>query len=525
MFCKMGEIHISSGERTGFSARLSYLCPANQIMIRPLRILALMAITFGLAGMLMSVIPESGIPLGPFTLQYPTWDEFLSTDKRNEGMNLEELFEIYSQKNGPESAQSDSAALLRAHRLAMKRFQFPRGDSCILDPFFTTCALASKNKRVRILHFGDSQIEGNRITGLLQEWFQSHYGGRGPGWVPVVEIIKTDAVDQDQSDNWIRYTRYGGGPSSGHSRYGLLASFSRFTPAILESDTVHTKAGMGSKPIARDSLHKKPIHHAWFSIGPRRGPLGRYDRIRLALGDLTDTVYYSLRSADQTLVDTGRWAPRPGLFTPSWNLGNPPSKMTFSYRSASSPNFYGASLETGSGIFVDNIALRGSSGTEFTRIDRQSIRDHIGEDEVAMVIYQFGGNTLPNTRRAEQVEYYQRVVIAQLARIRQLFPNSAILVIGPSDMSVKDKDQLVTHPFLPAVRDAVKAAAFDQNALFWDMYEAMGGQNSMVQWVDADPALASTDYTHFTYEGARVIADWLIQAFEEARLSIQAPVQ
>ena len=233
-------------------------------MITPIRVLALMALVFGLATLLMLVMPPDGVRMGPFTLQYPTWEEFLSADNTNDGMNLEDLFEIYAQKNGPESAQSDSAALLRAHRLAMKQFQFPQGDSCILDPFFTTCALASKTKRVRILHFGDSQIEGNRITGLLHAWFQSQYGGRGPGWVPVVEMIPTDAVNQDQSENWIRYTRYGGGPTSGHNRYGLLASFSRFTPAILEMDT----ANLDMKPLpikpAKDSLLKKQIHHAWF---------------------------------------------------------------------------------------------------------------------------------------------------------------------------------------------------------------------------------------------------------------------
>lgn len=213
------------------------------------------------------------------------------------------------------------------------------------------------------------------------------------------------------------------------------------------------------------------------------------------------------------------------MHSQSWPLGSPPPALRMSFRSASSPNFYGMSLETDKGVFVDNIPLRGSSGTEFTRIQPGSITDQIGTDDVAMVIYQFGGNTLPNTTNQEQVDYYRRVVIAQLARIRRLFPEATLLVIGPSDMSVKDGDRLVTHPFLPAVRDAVKAAAFDQGAIFWDMYEAMGGRNSMVQWVDAEPALATTDYTHFTIEGCQVIADWLIEAFEEARTITQGPVQ
>ncbi|MCF8238331.1 MAG: hypothetical protein K9I85_09275 [Saprospiraceae bacterium] len=494
-------------------------------MITPLRILALLAIVFGLSGLFMAVVPEDGMMLGPVHIQYPTWDDYLHDDPGQKGMNLEELFEIYAQKNGPEIAKSDSLARIRAHQLAMKRFQFPQGDSCVLDAFFTTCALATPIRRVRILHYGDSQIEGNRITGLLNNWFQSNYGGRGPGWIPVVEIIPTDAADQDQSDNWIRYTRYGGGPTSGHDRYGLLGAFSRFTPSPFHPDTsTSTSKTVPLKPTHDTTYIRPSAHKAWFSIGPRRGINGRYDQVRLAIGDLQDTLYYSVRS-EQQLIDTGAWVPRPNMLTQTWKIGYPPSALRFQFRSKGSPNFYGASLESDQGIYVDNIALRGSSGTEFTRINRESIRAQVGNDQVAMVIYQFGGNTLPNTTRAEQVDYYRRVVIAQLARIRQLFPDAVLLVIGPSDMSIKDKDQLVTHPFLPALRDVMKEAAFDQHAVFWDMYEAMGGRNSMVQWVDADPALATTDYTHFTYEGTKVIAEWLIQAFEESRTSIQAPVQ
>ncbi len=494
-------------------------------MITPPRILALLAIVFGLAGLFMAIVPEDGYMIGSVQIQYPTWEEYLHDDQEQNGMNLEDLFEIYAQKNGPTPNRTDSLARVRAHQLAMKRFQFPEGDSCVLDAFFTTCALAAPTQRVRILHYGDSQIEGNRITGLLNNWFQANYGGKGPGWVPVVEIIPTDALDQDQSDNWIRYTRYGGGPTAGHDRFGLLGAFSRFTPSPTQPDTSAAATEIAPKKSVHDSIHHRPVYHqAWFDIHPRRGINGRYDRIKCAIGDIEDTIWYSVRSPER-LVDTGLWRPGPDLLMPSWEVGYPPPDLRFHFRSRSSPNFYGASLESGNGVYVDNIALRGSSGTEFTRINRQSIREQAGEDLVAMVIYQFGGNTLPNTTKSEQVDYYRRVVIAQLARIRQLFPDAAILVIGPSDMSIKDKDKLVTHPFLPAIRDVMKEAAFDQHAVFWDMYEAMGGRNSMVQWVDADPALATTDYTHFTYEGTKVIAEWLIQAFEESRTSIQAPVQ
>ena len=42
----------------------------------------------------------------------------------------------------------------------------------------------------------------------------------------------------------------------------------------------------------------------------------------------------------------------------------------------------------------------------------------------------------------------------------------------------------------------------------------MGGQGSMVRWVEKErPRLASTDYTHFNYEGADKISRELLHVF------------
>jgi len=71
---------------------------------------------------------------------------------------------------------------------------------------------------------------------------------------------------------------------------------------------------------------------------------------------------------------------------------------------------------------------------------------------------------------------------------------------------------MVTYPFLVDVRDAVKKAALDENIAFWDIFEAMGGVNSMSSWVENDPPLASSDYVHFSPKGAALIGQWLSEA-------------
>jgi len=62
------------------------------------------------------------------------------------------------------------------------------------------------------------------------------------------------------------------------------------------------------------------------------------------------------------------------------------------------------------------------------------------------------------------------------------------------------------------VRDELKAATHKAGGVYWDMYKAMGGKNSMIAWVNASPPLAGTDFTHFTPQGTSVIANMFYNA-------------
>ena len=44
---------------------------------------------------------------------------------------------------------------------------------------------------------------------------------------------------------------------------------------------------------------------------------------------------------------------------------------------------------------------------------------------------------------------------------------------------------------------------------FWDLYNTMGGENTMVNWVEGDTVLAYKDYMHVNEKGAKRIANLL----------------
>jgi hypothetical protein len=79
-------------------------------------------------------------------------------------------------------------------------------------------------------------------------------------------------------------------------------------------------------------------------------------------------------------------------------------------------------------------------------------------------------------------------------------------------MSLRENGKYITYPGLEAIRDALRNAALESGFGFWDLYEAMGGKNSMPSFVNANPALASPDYIHFNNLGINLVAEMFYNA-------------
>ena len=150
--------------------------------------------------------------------------------------------------------------------------------------------------------------------------------------------------------------------------------------------------------------------------------------------------------------------------------------------------------------------------TVFTRMSSAQLREYCTDGNVRMIILQFGGNSMPYRKTAKSISEYKTQLEKQIQHLKGIAPEAAILFIGPSDMSTNVKGKMQTYPHLPMMVDSLKAAANNCGAAYWDMYAAMGGENSMVQWVKARPQLAGSDYVHFTPRGAEAVGDMLFES-------------
>ena len=431
----------------------------SQIVIFLFGVIAVLAI-------ICAFIPEEGV-LG---LRFPQLSEVLSASDRPGGLSPEELIE----QRRLSAARHEFQTFFKEDPA---RFYLPGDDVSFFDPLFASLDRAEQTP-LRIIHYGDSQIEEDRITGTIRERLQERFGGSGPGMMPARQYA-TPRVGGGSTAELRRYFNYGDASyRAGIRQYGPYADFVRL-------DTVST-----------------------FSFYPiRRKEKGQstFDRMTLVAGNLRSSLSVTSKG-DRREVAPGQGA----LSFVRFEL--PDSSARASLTVAGCADLYGILLDSKTGVRMDNVAMRGSSGAIFTTMDREQLRTFYKEENVRLILLQYGGNSVPYLKTDKAISNYLESVRKQIRFLRELAPQAKIVFVGPSDMSTSVAGKRQTYLRLPGFVDSLKVSATQSGAAYWDIYGAMGGENSMVQWVNARPALAGSDYVHFTLAGSRKIGDMFCDA-------------
>jgi lysophospholipase L1-like esterase len=364
----------------------------------------------------------------------------------------------------------------------------------VLYSFFSKLRnLSNQKKLVRILHYGDSQIEADRMSSFIRHKLQLNFGGSGCGTVPVVPLYNGQlSVKQDYSENWIRYIGFGNNEgTTGDEQFGALMSFVRQAyPDTLKGSKNKTWLLFEKSPLAYNTSRN-------------------YSDVSLYIRSEKEPVNIRVFQSNR-IVDSLNLKPSSGLKKLKWHFKETPQELKFAFSGRGLSNIYGISLDNSWGVALDNIPLRGSSGLVFSKTDTTFLSQMYKMMDVGMIILQFGGNVVPYAKNNSSA--YERFFKRELAVIKRILPGIPVIVIGPADMSIKENDNFVTYSSLEGVRDGMRKATLESGYVFWDMYEAMGGRNSMPSWVSADPPLAVSDYVHFNARGAKIIAEMFSNA-------------
>lgn len=358
-----------------------------------------------------------------------------------------------------------------------------------MDRFYE--ALRTK-ERVRIAVFGDSFIEGDILIGRLRELLQEEFGGSGVGFVKM--ISKADAFRptiKQKSDGFQDYCVMRGPYNKGAawlSGYYFTGNNGasvkvRGTNACQHLDSaevfsIYVQAAHGVRLEALVDNQSPSVHHLKGGAGVQKAVVEQKG-----------------------------------------------SEICWKVQSAGSRDiFYGVALDGKTGVSLDNFSLRGSSGFHLSKCDSVVATSMAAARPYDLVVLQYGMNFCQpkSSDHSPVVRNFRKSVAA----IRQLYPNAAILLLSIGDRGVKDNDGVTKTPV--GVRTMVEAQrnmAAGERIAFWNLYKAMGGENSMVAMVHAKPSLANKDYLHINFRGGNAMAQRLFDALQWGMEQYKARIQ
>lgn len=465
-----------------------------------LYILLTLLVLFGITYISDSKILDSGkyqegFFIGGFTIKYPKSSTFLEqqNDDKSKVQSMDSIIENI-EKLVKNINKTDNNEIIpdfsKIDTSKVQRISYPKNHAA----FIVQLRDALKISQCRIIHYGDSQLEGDRISAYLRNRLQGLYGGSGPGFVPIVQVYQQISAKVTPSNNWTRHAYFD--PTQEkfpHKKYGAYSSLSRFTPFYESLDSLQLDTLKVKKASIQIGTPEKPY-----------GLLKKFNKIGLHYGNsVTPTTVRVYNDGNliknEMLINDGNYHKL------NIELSATPSDLIIELESKISPDFYGLTLDGSSGISLDNVAMRGSSGTIFAGTDGTNFQQMYQQLQPKLLIFQYGGNSVPYIKDSTEVKEYADYLKNHINWVKRKSNNAQIIFIGPSDMTTTENGQLKTYTLLPYLNKSLKQMCLENGVAFWSMYDAMGGKNSMKYWVDQ--GLAANDYTHFSSSGTKIISE------------------
>lgn len=384
-----------------------------------------------------------------------------------------------------------------------------------LDKFFDALTNDAPHRLIRVAHYGDSQLEGDRITMQIRERLQKAFGGSGYGFVPISDIATPISYERTSTENLIKYNVFSQKLPAGIP-YGLSGSAYRFvyqmdvkeemtadslgndTTAVATAKTDTVKRFSGASTSFRFTRNKS-FNTASLLFGKVTGPteitITGDNGNELFKGSLNDNISYQENELNRMLLPAEKMQRN--------------CKITFA--GDNSTVFYGLYLDPYKDVQVDNYSIRGHSGNGLLLLNEQFTRLQLQYLDTKLVILQYGGNTVPYIDNIKEKKYIKDMYSSVIAKIKKIIPGASILLVGVGDMAKAYEGEYRTYPGLTMVRDALRETALENNCAFWDVYEMMGGENSVLKW--AEKGLAAKD-GHFSMSGEEVVARELVKQIE-----------
>lgn len=341
------------------------------------------------------------------------------------------------------------------------------------NAFQHTYKTLRNGQTLRIAVLGDSFIEGDIITLDVRNQLQERFGGEGVGWVP------------------------------------LMSNIAGFRKGV-----THTFQGWSEEDANQKSGGKYFLNEHCYKAEENASVRYRLNPVKIGMSEMTiyyqsnDEIPFSYRVADSTYQATLPAANPIGSFT----IRKHTNALGLTFPQATQATFYGVALDGNSrkpGVVVDNFSLRGSSGLALLGLNKAICTKMAQLRPYQLIILQYGLNVMKDTQH--NYKSYAEEMVRIINYLKSIYPESDILLLGPSDRAVRSNGELHTMPALAPFTKAMRGVARDTGILFWNLQGAMKSVGGITAFVDR--GWAAKDYTHLSFRGGRFLAQQFVNAF------------
>lgn len=334
------------------------------------------------------------------------------------------------------------------------------------------------NVITRIIHYGDSMLTGDTISGAARRSLQDRFGNAGHGFILA-------------GKPW-RWYMHQGAETWNSSGYKINR--------ITKNPTTDGLFGLGGvvfrtfQPGCR--FYVQPTDGQEVSrfelsyLGHKRG-----GRLRL-----------EVPGREPEIIDTK--APESISRFHSISVEKGAHRLVVRHDGGGETRVFGVALELdGPGVVYDSIGVNGLHSSNFDRYNPQHLSEQIKHRAPALIISMLGTNASQNPRL--NLNKYGFHYSAMLDLLRKGHPKASCLVISTPDRVL---EQRRGKSLIARIVKQQKEVARQQRCAFWNTYEAMGGKGSAQSWRRRNPPLMGGDLTHLTPEGAEKLGSQIARA-------------
>lgn len=334
----------------------------------------------------------------------------------------------------------------------------------------------------RIVHFGDSIVASDYVSGTLRRRFQERFGDGGHGFTLIANAWPAyfhNDIERYATAGW-KVSRVVG-PLADDGFYGLGCVSFRAEKNVLARFSTAKKGDFGTRASRFVVSYLEEPEAGSFQI--------------------------SVDGEVRALVDTKAEQKRSAFY----ELRVPDGPHTFEiFTKRGVSRLFGAILERdGPGVVLDAIGIQGARIRFLDKQDDAHWKEQLEKRRPDLLIYEFGANESADGLLYPMADYF-RTMKDVLEQGRKAVPDAGCLVVGAMDRASKKGEQLKSLGIIPLLVAEQRRAASEVGCAFFDTFQAMGGEGSMPSWVRR--GLAQADFTHPSAEGSDAIGTWIFRA-------------